>query len=327
MAQQIAAVAQIACTAFALALLGSSFSGSPGSGNTEALLAVHAVPDTIPCTGQLWPRHDDTTKAAHLARIAAQMQGLADSAGAVNASEEGGPEHEFFTSAAWVAYFAAAYGPDHLPTLLIASDVAEREARMEEGVIDSVFAKHAECYAERAVRVAQRQGDQAALSQARKLLAVIQEELSEGRRNAELERESRSIEAPATPLRDAAMAWAASFRSRDAEVITSFFSNDAVAWFPRGARPTVGNAEIRAAWTNYFKNNSAHPVSVDSVVSSATDGFGLVYGKYLYKEVSDSTADGGRYVAVWRALAGRWRLVLLSAHKHDDVTAATFRTR
>jgi hypothetical protein len=193
MGERIAAVAQIACAGFAIVWLGSSFSGLRGRGNAEALSAVQAVHDTIPCTGTRWPRHDDTTAAAHLARLAAKMQGLADSADGVlgRLSEEGGAPHTFFTSAADVAFFAAAYGPDHLPTLLIASQVTERGARMNEGLVDTVRAKRAECYAERAVSVAQRQGNQASLSQARKLLELIQVELREGRRNAELDRRGR----------------------------------------------------------------------------------------------------------------------------------------
>jgi hypothetical protein len=184
-----AAVAGIACTAFALALLGSSFSRSHERANMGGLSAVQAVRDTIPCTGARWHRHDDTTKAALLAHLAIQMQGLADSADGVVSSEEGGAPHTFFTSAADVAFFAAAYGPDYLPTLLIASQVTERGARMNEGLVDTVRAKRAECYAERAVSVAQRQGNQASLSQARKLLELIQVELREGRRNAELDRD------------------------------------------------------------------------------------------------------------------------------------------
>ena len=132
---------------------------------------------------------------------------------------------------------------------------------------------------------------------------------------------------PSLALREAAQAWAASFASRDPGVITSFFADDAVAWFPRGSRPTIGSAAIRAAWTSYFTNNPAHPVSIDSVVAPGSRELGLVYGKYLYREPSDVAADGGRYVAVWRPSGGRWRLALLSAHKHDDVTGDTFRRR
>src|SRR5260370_29769606 len=84
-------------------------------------------------------------------------------------------------------------------------------------------------------------------------------------------------------LRQAAVAWANSFATRDPATIVKYFSNEAVAWFPRGATPTVGSAAIRAAWVNYFKNSPAHPVSLDSVVTAGSGELGLVYDKYLYK--------------------------------------------
>ena len=182
----------IACTVFALAWVGSSNNPHPRRiGLTPTFRAFRAVHDTIPCTGERWPRRDDTTKAMLLAHLAMQMGALADSADSVVTTEEGGGPHEFFTSAAEVAFFAAAYGPDHLPTLLIASQLTSDGAMIGEGVVDTVLAKRAVCYAKRAVSAAQRQGDQASLSQARKLLQTSQEDLRQGRRRAELERRGR----------------------------------------------------------------------------------------------------------------------------------------
>ena len=182
----------IACTVVALAWVGGSDNARPSRiGLTPTLPALRAVHDTIPCTGERWPRRDDTTKAVLLAHLAMQMQALADSADSVVTTEEGGGPHTFFTSAAEVAFFAAAYGPDHLPTLLIAGQVSERTSVMGEGLVDTVLAKRAVCYAERAVSAAQRQGNQASLSQARKLLQTSNVDLREGRRNAELERRGR----------------------------------------------------------------------------------------------------------------------------------------
>ena len=185
-------LAGIACTVFALAWVGSANSVRPRRvGLTPTVSASRAVHDSIPCTGERWPRQDDTTKAVLLAHLAMQMQALADSADSLVTTEEGPGPHEFFTSAAEVAFFAAAYGPDHLPTLLIASQLTERGATIGEGVFDTVLAKRAVCYAKRAVSAAQRQGDQASLSEARKLLQTSQEDLQEGRRNAALERRRR----------------------------------------------------------------------------------------------------------------------------------------
>jgi len=127
-------------------------------------------------------------------------------------------------------------------------------------------------------------------------------------------------------LQQAAVAWANSFATRDPATIATYFSENAVAWFPHGETPTVGRAAIQEAWVNYFKHTPAHPVSIDSVVTAGSGELGLVYGKYLYKPRSDPTANGGRYVAIWRPTIAGWQLVLLSAHQHGDVSAATFST-
>jgi ketosteroid isomerase-like protein len=126
-------------------------------------------------------------------------------------------------------------------------------------------------------------------------------------------------------LGEAARAWAESFESKDAARITSYFADDAVAWFPRGARPTIGSAAIEAAWVSYFRANPAHPVRIDSLVVPASGELGLVYGRYLYRDAADPAAEGGRFIAIWRPVEGRWRLALLSAHKHDDISAAAYR--
>ena len=129
---------------------------------------------------------------------------------------------------------------------------------------------------------------------------------------------------PQASLRQAALSWAHSFTTRNPSAILNFYADDAIAWYPRQPRPIIGRAANMAAWAAYFKSNSAHPVSVDAVETAASGELGIVYGKYLYKEATDPTAEGGRYVAVWRKLGDEWRIVLLSAHKHDDVSRATF---
>jgi ketosteroid isomerase-like protein len=129
---------------------------------------------------------------------------------------------------------------------------------------------------------------------------------------------------PQASLKQTALAWAHSFTTRNPSEILKFYADDAIAWYPRHERPVVGRAANMAAWASYFKSNSAHPVSVDSVQAAVSGELGVTYGKYLYKEATDPSAEGGRYVAVWRKLGQDWRMVLLSAHKHDDVSGATF---
>ncbi len=127
-------------------------------------------------------------------------------------------------------------------------------------------------------------------------------------------------------LRQAALVWAGSFTTRDPAEIVKSYADNAVVWYPRHPRPTIGRAANMEAWAAYFKNNSAHPVSVESVETAASGELGITYGKYLYKYASDPNAEGGRYLAVWRKIGLDWRIVLFSAHKHDDVSAATFRS-
>ena len=186
-----ATVAGIACTAFALALLGSSFSESPARGNTKARSAVQAIHDTIPCSGTGWHRRDDTAAAAVLTHLATQMKKLADSANDLltQLSNEGSDATpEFFTSAAEVARRAAAFGPDRVPSLLIASRVTDRAATLGEGQVDTTLEKRAQCYAERALSIARRQGDQASAAQASKALEGIREDLEQERHAAEVQR-------------------------------------------------------------------------------------------------------------------------------------------
>ncbi len=129
---------------------------------------------------------------------------------------------------------------------------------------------------------------------------------------------------PQASLKQAALAWAHSFTTRNPSEILEFFADDAIVWYPRHPRPIIGRDANMAAWAVYFKSNLAHPVSVDSVETAASGELGITYGKYLYKEATDPNAEGGRYVAVWRKLSHEWRIVFMSAHKHDDVSGATF---
>jgi len=150
--------------------------------------AVAAGPaDTIPCSGNSWVRNDDSVTAKALARLAARMMIVADSANtAANVSEEG-PDAtpEFFTSAAEVAHRAAAFGPDHLPTLMTAADVTDRASTLGEGLVDTVLAKRAECYATRALNLATRRGEQTNVAKLRKLLESIRVDLEQTRRSNE----------------------------------------------------------------------------------------------------------------------------------------------
>ena len=191
-----AGVAGLICAAFALAWLGRTRSTLPEDMSaTGTLDAVRIAHDTVPCSGTSWYRHDDTATAAVFARLARQMKRVADSASDLvnhfNNNEDANGTPEFFTSAAEVARRAADFGPDYLPSLLIASQAADRASTRGEGRVDTVWAKRAECYAERAVSIARRQGDQASGAQANRLLEGIRLDLEQERHAAEVERRRR----------------------------------------------------------------------------------------------------------------------------------------
>jgi ketosteroid isomerase-like protein len=127
----------------------------------------------------------------------------------------------------------------------------------------------------------------------------------------------------AASLRETAYAWTESFRTRNPETISSFYSDDVIAMYP-APTPTIGRSANRDAWARYYSQRSAHPVSIDSVVASNSGDLGYTFGKWLNAEIENPEARGGRYVAVWRRVGGEWRIILISAHMHPDVTPASF---
>lgn len=137
----------------------------------------------------------------------------------------------------------------------------------------------------------------------------------------------RTPESAQVALQQVATAWTQSFATRDPDQIISFFAEDVIVWYPRYEQPVVGRAANREPWVKYFGTRPSHPVSVESVTVAASRDLGYTTGKYLYAEESDPAATGGRYVAIWKPINGAWKIVLLSAHLHTDVTSATFRPR
>jgi hypothetical protein len=157
-----------------------------------AFTAFATLQDTVPCSGTTWRRgRDDTATATTLTQFAAKMKALADSANALLAarlSEGADATPEFFTSAAEVARRGAAFAPDYVPSLLVAGQVALRVSTLGEARMDTVWGKGAECYAKRAVALAERQGDRTTATEARRLLRITEQRLADERRAAEAER-------------------------------------------------------------------------------------------------------------------------------------------
>ena len=131
---------------------------------------------------------------------------------------------------------------------------------------------------------------------------------------------------PETTLRQTVVALQEAFTARDPERIANFFAEDAIAMYPL-PQPTIGREANRRAWQSYYSRRTAHPVSIDTVVASASGDLGYAFGKYLTADVQDPAAAGGRYVAVWRRIGDQWRIAVLSAHDHPDITRANFAPR
>ena len=122
-------------------------------------------------------------------------------------------------------------------------------------------------------------------------------------------------------LHAAAQAWERALADRDAERVASFYHQDVVAFYPH-PKPTIGWDANRAAWIRVFQAPTrTHPVRIDEVVTSRSDDFGYIVGRWWSTNPATRHDSGGRFLAVWRRTNGEWKITHLSANKHDDVKA------
>lgn len=124
-------------------------------------------------------------------------------------------------------------------------------------------------------------------------------------------------------LSEAARQFTHAIAAKDPELIASFFAEDATAMYPFPS-PTVGREANREAWASYFSSRETHPVSIDTVVVSASRDMGYIMGRHANAEVESTDSEGGRYVAVWRRGPEGWRITVLSAHVHSDIKPFRF---
>jgi ketosteroid isomerase-like protein len=128
-----------------------------------------------------------------------------------------------------------------------------------------------------------------------------------------------------TAVRAASNAWTAAAAARDANRMAEFFAEDAFVMYPRPAA-TIGRAANRDVWTEVFQRPKAvHPLTTDSVIVAASGDLAYTQGRWAlsYDGAQGPVSSGGRYIAVWRPIAGEWRIVALSANAHrppPDVT-------
>ena len=157
-------------------------------------IAIRRVQRPVPCSSWRVSSADDTAAATALTQLAVKMKAFADSAVGILSDrtpnwEDATPE--FFSSAAEIARRGAAFAPDYLPSLIVASQVSLRAATLGEARMDTVWGKAAECYAKRALELAERQGRKSTAAEASELLKDVELGLKDERRAAEAERRHR----------------------------------------------------------------------------------------------------------------------------------------
>lgn len=125
-------------------------------------------------------------------------------------------------------------------------------------------------------------------------------------------------------LKTAAYTFPQAFAKKDIDWIISFFADDVISMYPGWALPVNGKAANREAWINYFNKRETHPMSTVSVVTAASDEIGYSFGLWATAEVDEPNEVAGRYAAVWKRNNGRWEIVILSGHVHEDIRPFKF---
>ena len=156
-------------------------------------LAQLRAQDSPACSGTAWHGAPNPAVAQRLRALAVRMAALADSSREVLQSGSATGEFEdatpdFYTGPAEVARRAAAYNPDDPITLLTASRLALRAGTLGEGQIDTLLARRALCYANRALEFFTRAGDAIRADSARALLRGIKVDLDQQHRSDSIQR-------------------------------------------------------------------------------------------------------------------------------------------
>ena len=124
-------------------------------------------------------------------------------------------------------------------------------------------------------------------------------------------------------LQEAANRFVRVAADRNPDGIAGCFAEDAIIMYPGWTLPVLSRTANREAWTSYFSRLDKHPVSVDSIVMSASGDLAYSFGRWATGELGEEGALAGRYVAVWRK-AEHWEMVTLSAHVHEDIPPFSF---
>jgi ketosteroid isomerase-like protein len=124
-----------------------------------------------------------------------------------------------------------------------------------------------------------------------------------------------------TSLADAARSWDDAINAKNVDLITSYFADDSVAFYPR-PQPSMSKGAIHDNWTDFFQlKNASHPIIVDKVITSSSADLGYVLGswRYSYDDNGGHQEGSGKYLAVWRRnRGGRWRIDAISANEYEE---------
>lgn len=124
-----------------------------------------------------------------------------------------------------------------------------------------------------------------------------------------------------TSLADAARNWDDAILAKNVDLITSYFADDSVGFYPR-PQPSMSKSVIHENWADFFQQkNASHPITTDRIVTSSAGDFGYVLGswRFSYDDEGGHQEGAGKYLAVWqRNSEGQWRIGAISANEYDE---------
>ncbi|MBY0573045.1 MAG: DUF4440 domain-containing protein [Undibacterium sp.] len=95
------------------------------------------------------------------------------------------------------------------------------------------------------------------------------------------------------------------FQLGDASGVTALYSDDAQFLLPHMA-PIKGSASIEAVWKSQVGHG--HALQFKTLELAGDDNSALELGEYTRLDKTGSTLDKGKYMVVWRRVAGAWRI-------------------
>lgn len=104
-----------------------------------------------------------------------------------------------------------------------------------------------------------------------------------------------------------APAWSAAWNAGDAKALAAFYTEDATVMAP-GGEPAQGRAAIEAAFKEALKAAAGSKMTLTPGEVMTADGWAVEVGKYVQNGADGSHQDHGRYIAVWKNVAGKWML-------------------